>query len=105
MKARLVSINQNIVEIGNYDFLPIDLCKRLFLMWSIFPNHYNIPMETLTRYCMGLALIPNIESVKEARDNIHQTVEEFKAACLLLDGNKEETVKMHNFILILKYHM
>ncbi|KAH0701902.1 hypothetical protein KY285_016180 [Solanum tuberosum] len=80
MKARFVSINQNIMEIGNYDFLPTDLCKRLFLMCSIFPNHYNIPMETLTRYCMGLALIPNIESVKKARDNFHQTVEELKAA-------------------------
>jgi len=53
----------------------------------------------------GIGLNPKHESVKEARDNIHQTVEELKAACLLLDGDKEETVKMHNFILILKYHM
>ncbi|KAH0761062.1 hypothetical protein KY290_017135 [Solanum tuberosum] len=99
MKARFVSINQNIMEIGNYDFLPTDLCKRLFLMCSIFPNHYNIPMETLTRYCMGLALIPNIESVKKARDNFHQTVEELKAACLLLDGDKKETFDIVIFIV------
>ncbi|KAK6803335.1 hypothetical protein RDI58_001119 [Solanum bulbocastanum] len=72
----------------NYNFLPTDLCKHLFLMCSIFSNHSYIPMETLTRYCMGLALIPNIESVKEARHNIHQTMEELKAAYLLLDCDK-----------------
>ncbi|KAH0649350.1 hypothetical protein KY285_034598 [Solanum tuberosum] len=92
----LNSVIRKCIELS-YDYLPTDLCKRFFLMCSFFPEDYNIPMETLTRYCMGLALIPNM-SVKEARRVIHQTVHVLKASCLLLDGDKEETVKMHNFI-------
>lgn len=68
-----------------------------------FPEDYNIPKETLTRYAMGLALIPNIEKVKEARGDIHQIVEEIKAACLLLDGDKEETVKCMMLYVIFQY--
>ncbi|KAG5591756.1 hypothetical protein H5410_042270 [Solanum commersonii] len=82
----------------SYDYLPTDLCKRLFFMCSFFPEDYSIPTETLTRYCMGLDLIPNMESVKEARRDIHQTVHVLKASCLLLDGDKEETVKMRHVI-------
>ncbi|KAK6782552.1 hypothetical protein RDI58_020348 [Solanum bulbocastanum] len=57
-----------------------------------------LPKQTLTRYDMELSLIPNIDRVKEARGDIHQTVEQLKAVCLLLDGDKEETVKMHDVI-------
>ncbi|KAH0642487.1 hypothetical protein KY290_034072 [Solanum tuberosum] len=93
----LNSVIRKCIELS-YSFLPNDTCKRVFQMCSFFPEDYNIPKETLTRYGMGLALIPNIERVKEARGDIHQTVEELKAASLLLDGDKEETVKMHDVI-------
>nr|BAD16724.1 CC-NB-LRR protein [Solanum tuberosum] len=93
----LNSVIRKCIELS-YSFLPNDTCKRVFLMCSIFPEDYNIPKETLTRYVMGLALIRGIETVKEARGDIHQIVEELKAASLLLDGDKEETVKMHDVI-------
>ncbi|KAH0777556.1 hypothetical protein KY290_008967 [Solanum tuberosum] len=57
------------------------------------------PELAVQAYCMGLALIPNIESVKKVRHNIHQTVEELKVACLLLDGDKEETFDIVIFIV------
>ncbi|KAG5591763.1 hypothetical protein H5410_042277 [Solanum commersonii] len=93
----LNSVIRKCIELS-YSFLPNDTYKRVFLMCSFFPEDYNIPKETLTRYGMGLALIPNIERVKEARGDIHQTVEELEAASLLLDGNKEDTIKMHDVI-------
>ncbi|XP_059275115.1 probable disease resistance protein At4g27220 [Lycium ferocissimum] len=93
----LSSVVSESIELS-YSFLPNDLCKRFFLMCSFFPEDHNIPKETLTRYGMGLSLIPNIESVKEARDDAHLTFEELKASSLLLDGDKEDTVKMHDVI-------
>nr|GFA35443.1 NB-ARC domains-containing protein [Tanacetum cinerariifolium] len=82
----------------SYDFLANKEAKLCFLLCSMFPEDYNIPLERLTHYWVGLAAFKYLDSMEDARNEVRHAVKILKSTCLLLDGKDGLTVKMHDVV-------
>nr|POE83303.1 disease resistance protein [Quercus suber] len=82
----------------SYEFLQSNEAKSLLLLCSLHGEDYNIIVEDLLRYGVGLGLFDNVDTVEGARCRVHSLVERLKGSSLLLDGNYNGTVKMHDVI-------
>ncbi|KAJ0028326.1 hypothetical protein Pint_36519 [Pistacia integerrima] len=82
----------------SYDYLKGDKIRLCFLMCSLFPEDFEIPLEDLVRIGVGLDLYEGVSSIEEARRDLRLIVEELKALGLLLDASKKEFVKMHDIV-------
>ncbi|KAF5940796.1 hypothetical protein HYC85_021963 [Camellia sinensis] len=82
----------------SYDFLERREIKECFLLCSLYAEDFNIPVEDIVRYGVGIELFEAIDSVKEARDRVHDFVDDLKKGYLLMDGELEGCVKMHDVV-------
>ncbi|XP_031254171.1 disease resistance protein At4g27190-like [Pistacia vera] len=82
----------------SYDYLRGDKIRLCFLMCSLFPEDFKIPLEDLVRIGVGLDLFKGVSSIEEARGDLHLMVEELKDLSLLLDADEKEFVKMHDIV-------
>ncbi|XP_030930613.1 disease resistance protein At4g27190-like [Quercus lobata] len=102
-KSRLVDIEGVDEENNAYACLKwsFDQLKRktklCFLLCSLFPEDYNIPIEELTRYVMGLEEDEDFHSLDEARSPVRAAINSLKDSSLLL-GSTKEFVKMHDMV-------
>ncbi|KAK7382358.1 hypothetical protein VNO80_01209 [Phaseolus coccineus] len=81
----------------SYDNLDTKEAKSLFLLCSVFPEDYEIPLETLTRYAIGLGVVGEAHSYEEARSEVVAAKIKLVSSCLLLD-EEDEFVKMHDIV-------
>ncbi|XP_068462043.1 uncharacterized protein [Phaseolus vulgaris] len=81
----------------SYDNLDNKEAKSLFLLCSVFPEDYEIPLEILTRYAIGLGVVGEAHSYEEARSEVVAAKIKLVSSCLLLD-EKDEYVKMHDIV-------
>ncbi|KAK1581075.1 hypothetical protein Q3G72_002823 [Acer saccharum] len=81
----------------SYDFLKAEETKFCFLLCSLFPEDYEIDLEELLRYGLGLDLYGDANTIEEARRQLRVTINNLKSSCLLLDA-KEGSVKMHDLV-------
>ncbi|KAL4597911.1 hypothetical protein ACB092_11G022200 [Castanea dentata] len=72
--------------------------KICFLLCSLFPEDYNIPIEELTIYAMGLEEDKKFHSLDEARSQVRAAINSLKDSSLLLEGSEKEFVKMHDMV-------
>ncbi|TXG55648.1 hypothetical protein EZV62_020904 [Acer yangbiense] len=82
----------------SYDFLESKEEKSVFLLCCLFPEDFDIPIELLMKYGMGLRFFQEIDTVDEARCRIHALVSILIASFLLIPGNDEQHVKMHDIV-------
>ncbi|KAL4639789.1 hypothetical protein ACB092_03G243400 [Castanea dentata] len=82
----------------SYEFLDREEAKSLLLLCSLHPEDYNIEVEDLLKYGVGLGLFQNVDTIEEARCRVHSLVERLKDSSLLLDGDHKGVVKMHDVI-------
>ncbi|KAF3960753.1 hypothetical protein CMV_014557 [Castanea mollissima] len=82
----------------SYEFLGSEEPKSLLLLCSLHPEDYNIEVEDLLTYGVGLGLFQNVDTIEEARCRVHSLVERLKDSSLLLDGDRKGKVKMHDVI-------
>ncbi|XP_075657794.1 disease resistance protein At4g27190-like isoform X2 [Castanea sativa] len=82
----------------SYEFLDREEAKSLLLLCSLHPEDYNIKVEDLLKYGVGLGLFQNVDTIVEARCRVHSLVERLKDSSLLLDGDRKGEVKMHDVI-------
>ncbi|KAK4567822.1 hypothetical protein RGQ29_003543 [Quercus rubra] len=82
----------------SYDYLKSDEAKSCFLLCCLFPEDYDIHIEYLVRYEVGQSLLTKIDNVGQARNRVHAIVKNLKRSFLLLDSEKEESVKMHDVV-------
>lgn len=82
----------------SYTHLQSDEAKSLFLLCCLFQEDFNIPIEDLTRYGMGLRMFLGIENLEEARNRANSLVEMLKDRFLLIQGYSSSHVKMHDLI-------
>ncbi|KAJ0088856.1 hypothetical protein Patl1_33083 [Pistacia atlantica] len=82
----------------SYDYLKTDEIKFCFLMCSLFPEDFAIPLEDLVRIGVGLDLYKDVSSIEEARRALHSMVETLKDLGLLLDAYRKEFVRMHDIV-------
>ncbi|XP_031268608.1 disease resistance protein At4g27190-like isoform X2 [Pistacia vera] len=82
----------------SYDYLKTDEIKFCFLMCSLFPEDFEIPLEDLVRIGVGLDLYKDVSSIEEARRALRSMVETLKDLGLLLDAYGKEFVRMHDIV-------
>ncbi|XP_068462034.1 putative disease resistance protein At4g10780 isoform X2 [Phaseolus vulgaris] len=81
----------------SYDNLDTKEAKSLFLLCSVFPEDFEIPIELLIKCAIGLGVVGETHSYEEARSEVMATKIKLVSSCLLLD-EKEECVKMHDIV-------
>ncbi|XP_028105573.1 disease resistance protein At4g27190-like [Camellia sinensis] len=82
----------------SYNFLGSREIKECFLLCSLYVEDFNIPIEDLVRYGVGIEMFESIDSVNEARDRVHAFVDDLKKGYLLIDGEREGCVKIHDVV-------
>ncbi|KAL4637883.1 hypothetical protein ACB092_03G109800 [Castanea dentata] len=82
----------------SYDFLKSKGAKSLWLLCSLHGEDYDIEVEELIRYCVGWNLFPKLGKIGQVRCRVRTLVKELKDCSLLLDGDDNGTVKMHDII-------
>ncbi|KAI4357313.1 hypothetical protein L6164_001270 [Bauhinia variegata] len=82
----------------SYDFLNNEHAQKLFKLCSLFPKYYEIPLEDLTRFSIGLGLFGEIDSYTATRDDMHRAKKKLIDCCLLMEVDEGKCVKMHVLI-------
>ncbi|XP_052304423.1 uncharacterized protein LOC18096055 isoform X6 [Populus trichocarpa] len=82
----------------SYENLKHEETKLCFLLCSLFPEDYDIPIEDLMRYTVGYWLHQDEEPIEDAREQVHVAIKDLKACCLLLGTETEEHVRMHDLV-------
>ncbi|KAL5564026.1 hypothetical protein UlMin_033773 [Ulmus minor] len=82
----------------SYDFLESEEEKKLLLLCSLHGEDANVSVNALMFCGIGLDLFQEVRAMEEARCWAHSLVDKLKAHCLLLDGDFEGKVKMHDVI-------
>ena len=82
----------------SYEFLKSNEAKSLWLLCSLHREDYNIKVEDLLKYGVGLSLFGNLDEIEDARHRVHTLVKKLKDSSLLLEGDHNGTVKMHDVI-------
>ncbi|GMP97735.1 hypothetical protein CsSME_00045878 [Camellia sinensis var. sinensis] len=83
----------------SYNFLQDERAKKLFLLCCLFPEDYNISIEYMVRYGIGLRWFEGIDKVDEVRGRVNVLVDQLKSCYLLLDGRDEgKEIKMHDVV-------
>ncbi|KAK1304532.1 Disease resistance protein [Acorus calamus] len=100
------SVPDNIFELKDvfmqlkfsYDHLSTE-AQSCFLLCSLFPEDAEISVEQLTLYAMGEGFLGSVSTLQETKNSVLSLVNKLKASCLLLEeGEKGETVKMHDVV-------
>ncbi|XP_022633302.1 uncharacterized protein LOC106753628 isoform X3 [Vigna radiata var. radiata] len=81
----------------SYDNLDTKEAKSFFLLCSVFPEDFEIPIELLTRYAIGLGVVGEVDSYEEARSEVIAAKIKLVSCCLLLDAD-HECIKMHDIV-------
>ncbi|XP_038696978.1 probable disease resistance protein At4g27220 [Tripterygium wilfordii] len=71
--------------------------KEVFLLCGLLVNT-NYAIEDLVKYCMTLDSFKHIDQLEDRRNKLHKLVIDLKSACLLLDGEKNGYIKMHDVV-------
>ncbi|KAK6933585.1 NB-ARC [Dillenia turbinata] len=85
----------------SYDYLDGEEIKQFFLLSSLFPEDNVIPIEWQKRYGMGLGLFHQAGlggTIQEAREKADSFIDILKSACLLLDGDEDGTIRVHDVV-------
>ncbi|KAK6933591.1 NB-ARC [Dillenia turbinata] len=85
----------------SYDYLDGEEIRHFFLLFCLFPEDYYLQIEWHMRCGMGLGLFHQAGlggTIQEARERADSYVDILKSACLLLDCDKEGTVRVHDVV-------
>ncbi|ESR44910.1 hypothetical protein CICLE_v10003660mg [Citrus x clementina] len=81
----------------SYNYLESEEAKKLFLFCCLFPEDYNIKIEVLVRYGMGLRWFKDVDTLEEARVRTHAIVSTLISSFLLI-AEDEGYVTMHDVV-------
>ncbi|KAK2416502.1 putative disease resistance protein [Trifolium repens] len=82
----------------SFNFLGSEEHKSCLFLCGLFPEDFDIPIESLLRHGVGLGLFKTIDNVWKARNHIKYLVKSLKKGFLLLDGEDPAYVKMHDIV-------
>ncbi|KAF7815616.1 putative disease resistance protein [Senna tora] len=83
----------------SYDYLRSREAKSLLLICSMFPEDYEICIEDLFRYGIGLGLCGEVSSFEVARSEVNASINNLIDSCLLMRSEKRNNhLKMHDVI-------
>ncbi|PNX82931.1 CC-NBS-LRR resistance protein [Trifolium pratense] len=82
----------------SFKFLGSTEHKKLLMLCALFPEDFDIPIESLLRHAMGLGLFKVAGEPLKARNRVHSLVNDLKRCCLLLNSDVPGCVKMHDIV-------
>ncbi|CAN6693449.1 unnamed protein product [Malus baccata var. baccata] len=82
----------------SYDYLKGNDAKSFFLLCCLFPEDSDIQIEDLLKYGFGKGLFRDANSMQDARSTAHLVAKYLKACSLVLDGEQDGCVRMHDVI-------
>ncbi|KAF6169726.1 hypothetical protein GIB67_004118 [Kingdonia uniflora] len=82
----------------SYNFLKTRETKLCFLLCALFPEGHKVTMDVLVGYAMGEDLLGDGETLKEARGSLLIMLNSLVSSELLLRGNDEGYVMMHDIV-------
>ncbi|KAF6169740.1 hypothetical protein GIB67_004132 [Kingdonia uniflora] len=82
----------------SYNFLKTRETKLCFLLCALFPEDHKVTMDALVGYAMGEDLLGNGETLSEARGNLRIKLNSLVSFGLLLKGDNERYVMMHDIV-------
>ncbi|KAL8533083.1 hypothetical protein ACS0TY_009362 [Phlomoides rotata] len=83
----------------SYDYLNSPSAQSIFLLCSLFPEDFFIPLKILTAYAVGLRMFEDIENLEQASDRTETLVGTLKSRFLLLEGHwYAKEIKMHDIV-------
>ncbi|KAL4186170.1 hypothetical protein AMTRI_Chr09g12870 [Amborella trichopoda] len=80
----------------SYDRLDDEDARSLFLYCALFPEDHSIREDQITCYCIGEGFIDSLGNIRAARNKGHTLVGSLKIACMLQNGDYENSVKVHD---------
>ncbi|PIA38124.1 hypothetical protein AQUCO_02800043v1 [Aquilegia coerulea] len=72
--------------------------KKCFLFCCLFPEDYNINLRDLRDYGIGERFLKVSGTLDNASDKLLSFIKKLKDCCLLLEGDKKNSVKMHDVV-------
>ncbi|KAB2607393.1 disease resistance protein [Pyrus ussuriensis x Pyrus communis] len=82
----------------SYDYLNGNDAKSFFLLCCLFPEDSDIQIEDLLKHGIGKGLFRDANSMQEARSTAHLVAKYLKACSLVLDGQQDGCLRMHDVI-------
>ncbi|XP_024170012.1 probable disease resistance protein At4g27220 [Rosa chinensis] len=82
----------------SYDFLKDEDSKSCFLLCCLFPEDYDIRIEDLFKYGIGIGLFQDTDTIQEARGKARSVAKHLTHSSLLLDRGIDGCVTMHDVI-------
>ncbi|XP_065848654.1 uncharacterized protein [Euphorbia lathyris] len=82
---------------SSYHNLPGKEAKSFFLLCALF-GQSNIRIRYLLTHCMGLGLFRGISNIEDARNKVLTLIGKLKDKSLLLDGDIDGCVKIHDLV-------
>jgi disease resistance protein RPS2 len=82
----------------SYDSLEGKNIKYCFLYCSLFPEDFSIAISELAQCWLAEGLLDEQENYEDSFNRVIALIENLKDSCLLEDGAREDTVKMHDVV-------
>ncbi|KAF6172601.1 hypothetical protein GIB67_036551 [Kingdonia uniflora] len=82
----------------SYDFFESCKTKLCFLLCALFPEDCKVTIDILVECAMGEDFLGDVETLREARGNLHLMVGTLVSSGLFLKGEDARYVIMHDII-------
>ncbi|XP_030488391.2 probable disease resistance protein At5g63020 [Cannabis sativa] len=82
----------------SYDSLPSTTLRSCFLYCSLFPKGSSVVKNRLIDMWVGEGFFDEFDDIHDERRQAEEAIETLKLACLLEEGESEQSVKMHDVI-------
>ncbi|XP_068650071.1 disease resistance protein At4g27190-like isoform X2 [Aristolochia californica] len=82
----------------SYDYIKDEEMKLCFLFCCLFPEDHNIRLSELRRYGIGEDFLKVDGNLLQSQVKLEAYIKKLKACNLLLDGDDEGLVKMHDVV-------
>jgi len=82
----------------SYDSLESKKIKDCFQYCSLFPEDFSIEISEFSQCWLAEGLLDEQENYENSFNRVIDLIENLKDSCLLEDGAREDTVKMHDVV-------
>ncbi|KAH9752594.1 Disease resistance protein [Citrus sinensis] len=80
----------------SFKYLKGGQLKELFQLCSLMGN--SIPTLKLLKYSIGLGIFQGVNKMEDARNKLYALVHELRDSCLLLEGDSNKLISMHDVV-------
>ncbi|XP_058071056.1 probable disease resistance protein At4g27220 [Magnolia sinica] len=82
----------------SYNYLESKEAQVCFLFCCLFREGYSVSENEMMKYGIGEGLFKDVNTLEEASCRVHMLFDKLKASCLLLEGDRSNSVKMHDVV-------